>query len=68
MRQTGARNVLPPVRRAGDVYRAMAAETGVRAFVSKQDTASQLPVSIRTILEQTAAGQGLVTQPRGLRS
>jgi DNA-binding NarL/FixJ family response regulator len=37
-----------------DVYRAMAAEAGVRAFVSKQDTASQLPRSIRTVLEQVA--------------
>ena len=51
-----------------DVFRAMAAEAGVRAFVSKQDTASQLPVSIRSVLEQSVAGQGLVTQPRGLRS
>lgn len=39
-----------------DVYRTMAAEAGVRAFVSKQDTASELPVSIRSVLEETVAG------------
>ena len=39
-----------------NVYRAMAAEAGVRAFVSKQDTASQLPVSIRSVLEESVTG------------
>ena len=39
-----------------DVYRAMAAEAGVRAFVSKQDTARKLPTSIRSVLEQPATG------------
>ena len=39
-----------------DVYRAMAAEAGVRAFVSKQDTANALPVSIRSVLDEAAVG------------
>ncbi|MGC8517553.1 MAG: response regulator [Steroidobacteraceae bacterium] len=39
-----------------DVYRAMAAEAGARAFVSKQDTATALPIAIRSILEEAVAG------------
>lgn len=34
-----------------EVYRAMAAEVGVRAFVSKQRTAQDLACSIRRVLE-----------------
>lgn len=38
-----------------EVYRAMAAEAGVQAFVSKQNTARELPARIRSVLEQVTA-------------
>jgi two-component system invasion response regulator UvrY len=42
-------------RSDSQVYRSMAAAAGVHAFVSKQDTASLLPASIRSVLEECAA-------------
>jgi DNA-binding NarL/FixJ family response regulator len=42
-------------RSDSQVYRSMAAAAGVHAFVSKQDTASLLPASIRSVLEESAA-------------
>lgn len=44
--------VIIHTRNDSDVYRAMAARAGVRAFVSKQDTASQLPAALRGILDE----------------
>lgn len=39
-----------------EVYRTMATAAGARAFVSKRDTARELPELIRRLLEERAAG------------